>query len=134
MPCGVVFSLRVQVFIEAASSERSSRLRCSWIGVGLGAALTRWRFLTFAVYVRCQYWCPGCAYISIDHEVYSSPESGRLTFQDVAPGKTVIVKHDYQTGEPHAKDWWMGQVIHCGGAARDPGIHMDSEVIRWVNS
>ena len=107
----------------------------------MGAALTRWRFLTFAVYVRCQYWCPGCAYISIDHEVYSSPESGRLTFQDVAPGKTVIVKHDYQTGEPHEKDWWMGQVIHCCGAARDPSIHnmfqipeVDSGVIRWVKA
>ena len=67
-------------------------------------------------------------YMSIDHRVYSSPKSGRLAFQDVAPGKTVIVKHDYQTGEPHAKDWWMGQVIHCGGAARDSSIHNMSQV------
>ena len=35
----------------------------------------------------------------------------------------------------------MGQVIHCGGAARDPKIHnlfqisdVDSGVIRWVNA
>jgi len=35
----------------------------------------------------------------------------------------------------------MGQVIHCGGAARDPKIHnlfqiadVDSGVIRWFNA
>ena len=35
----------------------------------------------------------------------------------------------------------MGQVIHCGGAARDPKIHnlfqiadVDLGVIRWVNA
>ena len=44
-------------------------------------------------------------------------------------------------GEAHCRDWWMGQVIHCGGAARDPKIHnlfqivdVDSGVIRWVNA
>jgi len=54
---------------------------------------------------------------------------------------TEIVKHDYQTEEPHEKDWWMGQVIHSCGAARNPSIHnlsqvadVDSGVIRWVNS
>jgi hypothetical protein len=26
---------------------------------------------------------------------------------------TVIVRHDYLTGENTDKDWWMGQVIHC---------------------
>ena len=79
---------------------------------------------------------------SVDHGVYSSPESERPFFLDVAPGMTVIVKHDYLTGEKADKDWWMGQVIHnCGGAARDPSIHnlfqiadVDSGVIRWVNA
>ena len=35
----------------------------------------------------------------------------------------------------------MGEVIHCGGAVRDPNIHnlfqvadVDSGVIRWVNA
>ena len=35
----------------------------------------------------------------------------------------------------------MGQVIYCGGGARDPSIHnlfqiadVDSGVIRWVNA
>jgi hypothetical protein len=26
---------------------------------------------------------------------------------------TVIVRHDYLTGEKADKDWWMGQVIHA---------------------
>ena len=54
---------------------------------------------------------------------------------------TVIVKHDLQTGEKAEKDWLMGQVIYCGGAARDPSIHnlfqiadVDTGAIRWVNA
>ena len=35
----------------------------------------------------------------------------------------MIVKHNYLTGEKQDRDWWMGQVIHCGGAAREPSIH-----------
>ena len=79
--------------------------------------------------------------MSVDHGVYSSPESGRPVFLDVAPGMTVIVKHEYLPGEKPEKDWWMGQVLHCGGAARDPSMHnlfqiadVDSGVIRWVNA
>ena len=79
--------------------------------------------------------------MSVDHGVCNSPESGRPIFLDVAPGMTVIVKHDYLSGEKAEKDWWMGQVIHCGGAARDPEIRnlfqiadVDSGVIRWVNA
>ena len=41
----------------------------------------------------------------------------------MAPGMTVIVRHDYLTGEKADKDWWMEQVIHCGGGARNPKIH-----------
>jgi len=44
-------------------------------------------------------------------------------------------------GKKLEKDWRMGEVIHCGGAARDPSIHnlfqiadVDSGVIRWVNA
>ena len=54
---------------------------------------------------------------------------------------TVIVKCDHQVGENQDKDWWMGQVIHCGGASRDPKVHnlfqiadVDSGVILWVNA
>ena len=79
--------------------------------------------------------------MSVDHGVYSSPESERPVFLGVVPGMTMIVKHDFLTGEKRDKDWWMGLVIHCGGAARDPKIHnlfqipdVDSGVIRWVNA
>ena len=54
---------------------------------------------------------------------------------------TVIVRHDYLHGEKAKKDWWMGQVIHCGGAAHAPSVHnllqiadVDSGMIRWVNA
>ena len=79
--------------------------------------------------------------VSVDHGVYDSPESDRLIFLHVAPGMTVIVKHDYLTGENSEKDWWMGQVIHCNGDARAPKIHnlfqiadVDTGAIRWVNA
>ena len=73
--------------------------------------------------------------------VYSSPESERPVFLDVVPGMTVVVRYDHMTGENADKDWWMGQVIHCGGGARNPKIHnlfqiadVDSGVIRWLNA
>ena len=54
---------------------------------------------------------------------------------------TVIIQHDLQVGERRDKDWWMGQVIHFGGAAREPKIpnlfqiaDVNSGVIRWVNA
>ena len=80
--------------------------------------------------------------MSVDHGIHNQFEpSERPIFLDVAPGMTVIVKHDLHTGEKRDKDWWMGQVIHRGGAARDPKIHnlfqiadVDSGVIRWVNA
>jgi len=49
--------------------------------------------------MRCYYWFPNFARMSIDHVVYSSPVLGSPTFLDVAPGMTVIVKHDFLTGE-----------------------------------
>ena len=79
--------------------------------------------------------------MSADRRVPSSPHSERPIFLDVAPGMTVVVRHDSLTGEMPGKDWWMGQVIHCGGAARNPSMHnlfqiadVDSGVIRWVNA
>ena len=79
--------------------------------------------------------------MSVDHGFYDSPESEKPLFLDVKPGMTVIVRWDRQIGEKADKDWWMGHVIHCGGAARDPSIHnlfqiadVDSGVIRWVNA
>ena len=80
--------------------------------------------------------------ISVGHGVHNQFDpSGRPIFLDVAPGMTVVVRHNHMTGEKADKDWWMGQVIHCGGGARDPSIHnlfqiadVDSVVIRRVNA
>ena len=59
--------------------------------------------------------------MSVDHGIYNQQDSSEQPiFLSVVPGMTVIVRHDLQTGEKADKDWWMGQVIHCGGAARDP--------------
>ena len=79
--------------------------------------------------------------MSIDHGVYNLPESERLVFPYVVPGLTLIVRHDYLTGEKAEKDGLMGQVIHCGEVARAPSMHnlcqisdVDTGVIRWVNA
>ena len=80
--------------------------------------------------------------MSVDHlSETKAPVEERPVFLDVVPGMTVIVRCDYLVGETQDKDWWMGQVIHCGGAARDPSVHnlfqiadVDSGVIRWVNA
>tara|TARA_B100000212_G_scaffold302415_1_gene248644 strand:+ start:977 stop:1258 length:282 start_codon:yes stop_codon:yes gene_type:complete len=80
--------------------------------------------------------------MSVEHGLYNQQDpSERPVFLDVAPGMTVIVRHDFLTGEKRGKDWWMGQVIHCGGAARDPSIHnllqiadVDTGLVRWVNA
>ena len=78
--------------------------------------------------------------MSVDHGIYNQQSLERPVFLYVTPGMTVIVRHDYLTGEKAEKDWWMGQVIHCGGGARDPKIHNLFQiadvggVIRWVNA
>jgi len=75
--------------------------------------------------------------VRVDQGSQDSPESERAVFLDVAASIKGIVKHGYLTGAQDEKDWWTGQVIHCGGAARDPSIHnlfqiadVDSGVIR----
>lgn len=80
--------------------------------------------------------------MSVDYGLHSQQvPSDQPIFLSVVPGMTVVVRHDRMTGEKTDKDWWMGQVIHCGGGARDPKIHnlfqiadVDSGVIHWVNA
>ena len=89
-----------------------------------------------------EYRRPGGENVSVDHGIYNQQDpSEQPIFLSVVPGMTVTVRHDYLTGEKADKDWWMGQVIHCGGAARDPKVHnlfqiadVDSGVIRWLNA
>jgi len=80
--------------------------------------------------------------MSVDHSPSQKPlpAEARPVFLGLQPGMTVIVRHDPMPGEPRERDWWMGQVIHCEGGARDPKAwsmfqiaDVDSGVIRWVN-
>ena len=80
--------------------------------------------------------------VSVDHSPPPKPlpAEARPVFLGLQPGMTVIVRHDPMPGEPQDRDWWMGQVIHCEGGARDPKAwsmfqiaDVDSGVIRWVN-
>lgn len=78
--------------------------------------------------------------MSVDHGTYDVVDH-RPLFMDVKPGMTVVVRHDFLPGETQDKDWWMGQVIHCGGAARKPEHHnlfqiadVDTGEIHWVNA
>ena len=79
--------------------------------------------------------------MSVDRGACSSPEPARPAFLALVPGMTAVARIDYLTEEKADKDWGMGQVIHCGGAARGPKKHnlfqvadVDSGVIRWVNA
>ena len=73
--------------------------------------------------------------MSVDHSDLAV--KAEAPFLHVRPGHFVIVGGD----QLDQGDWWMGQVIHCGGFARDPSIHnlfqiadVDSGVIRWINA
>ena len=80
--------------------------------------------------------------MSVDHVAATkAPDEAKPGFLEVKPGMKVIVRNDEQPGGTQDKDWWMAEVIHCGGAARDPSIHnlfqvadVDSGVIRWINA
>ena len=60
----------------------------------------------------------------VDHGGYNSPESERPVFLDVSPAMTVIVKHDFLTGEKRDKDWWTHNLFQIAD--------VDSGAICWV--
>ncbi len=74
--------------------------------------------------------------MSVDHSVIPStyPEGQPLpVFLSVKAGMTVIC------GSHESDDWWMADVIHVDGGARDPKVptlfqvaDVDSGVVRWV--
>ena len=71
--------------------------------------------------------------MSFDHTSgVSTPQSDPI-FLHVKAGMTVIVGND------ETDDWWMADVIHVDGGARNPKVptlfqvaDVDSGVIRWV--
>ena len=72
---------------------------------------------------------------------FSINPSPEPVFLNVRPGQLVIVQSEARPGGPSGDDWWMGQVLHCTGGARNPNNHnlfqiidVDDGVIRWVNA
>ena len=53
--------------------------------------------------------------------VYSSPETERPVFQDVASEITVIVRQDFLTSGKYGKVLWIGQINHCEGPTCELG-------------
>ena len=74
--------------------------------------------------------------MSVDHSVvpFQRPEGGLApVFLSVKAGMTVIC------GDSNSDDWWMADVIHVDGGARDPKVptlfqvaDVDTGVVRWV--
>jgi len=50
--------------------------------------------------------------MSVDHGIYEQQED-RPLFLDMVPGMTVIVGHDFLTGQKQDKDWWMCEVSNA---------------------
>ena len=72
---------------------------------------------------------------------FSINPSPEPVFLSVRPGQLVIVQSEARPGGLSGDDWWMGQVLHCTGGARNPNNHnlfqiinVDDGVIRWVNA
>ena len=53
--------------------------------------------------------------------VYSSPETERPVFQNVAPEMTEFVKQDFLTSGKYGKVLWIGQINHCEGPTCELG-------------
>ena len=77
-----------------------------------------------------------CSGMSVDHSVVPftrSEERSQPVFLSVKAGMTVIC------GDSNSDDWWMADVIHVDGSARDPKVptlfqvaDVDAGLVRWV--
>ena len=72
--------------------------------------------------------------MSVDHSPVLRKGS-QPVFLNVRAGMTVIVGND------NSDDWWMADVLHVDGGARDPGVptlfqvaDVDDGTIRWVSA
>ena len=72
------------------------------------------------------------ARMSVDHSLVRSKGVQPL-FLSVRAGMTVIIGND------NSDDWWMADVLHVDGGARDPRVptlfqvaDVDDGTIRWV--
>ncbi|MEJ6584382.1 MAG: DUF3104 domain-containing protein [Synechococcus sp. ChBW.bin.23] len=80
--------------------------------------------------------------MSIDHSPPFPIKQGDPLFLSVMAGMTVIVQHLPAVGQQSIEaKWWMANVIHVDGGARNPRIptmfqvaDVDDGAIRWVNA
>ncbi len=70
--------------------------------------------------------------MSVDHSLVR-PKGFKPLFLSVRAGMTVIIGND------NSDDWWMADVLHVDGGARDPRVptlfqvaDVDDGTIRWV--
>ncbi len=62
-------------------------------------------------------------------------------FLRVKPGDIVIVEDDLELRHKNIDKWWMGQVLHVVGGARDPCVNsifqvadIDTGEIKYINA
>ena len=80
--------------------------------------------------------------MSVDRSKPISVKAGDPIFLSVKEGMFVIVQHLPEVGQQHAENsWWMAQVIHVDGGARNPKVptmfqvaDVDDGTIKWVNA
>ena len=80
--------------------------------------------------------------LSVDHSAPVQIKTGDPLFLFVKAGMTVIVQHLPAVGQQTVEaKWWMANVIHVDGGARDPRIptmfqvaDVDDGTISWVNA
>ena len=80
--------------------------------------------------------------MSIDRSEPISVKAGDPIFLSVKAGMTVIVRHLPEVGrEQDEESWWMADVIHVDGGARNPKVptlfqvaDVDSGTVSWINA
>ena len=80
--------------------------------------------------------------LSIDHSAPVQIKTGDPLFLFVKEGMTVIVQHLPEVGYRSIEgQWWMADVIHVDGGARDPRVptmfqvaDVDDGTVLWVNA
>ena len=80
--------------------------------------------------------------MSVDRSKPISVKAGDPIFLSVKEGMFVIVQHLPEVGQQHEENsWWMAQVIHVDGGARNPKVptmfqvaDVDDGTIKWVNA
>lgn len=85
---------------------------------------------------------PRVCLMSIDRSKPISVKAGDPIFLLVTAGMTVIVRHLPEVGrEQDEESWWMADVIHVDGGARNPKVptlfqvaDVDDGTVRWINA